>query len=74
MKSVARLTIRFITFVLISWSLVNNAFSADIDWRLMKDVSLNDPPIDVVTSFDGSYIFILTANAILVMKSPRFRT
>lgn len=31
-----------------------------------EDISLNDPQNDVVTSFDGSYIFILTAKAGLV--------
>ncbi len=59
MKSVGRFAIGCITLVLISWSLIHNALSANIDWRLMKDVSLNNPPIDVVASFDGSYIFIL---------------
>jgi len=52
--------------ILISWSLVSQTVGEDIDWRLMKDISLNESPIDVVASFDGSYIFILTAKAVLV--------
>jgi hypothetical protein len=40
--------------------------SADIDWRFMKDIRLNDPPIEVVASFDGSYILIPTTKAVLV--------
>ena len=65
-KSVWQITIRSILLILTSWSLVSQTFSQDIDWRLTKDISLNDPPNDVVTSFDGSYIFILTAKAGLV--------
>jgi len=66
MKSIARINIRCITLVLINWSLVAQTFGTNIDWRLIKDVSCLDPPIDVVTSLDGSHIFILTANAVLV--------
>ena len=60
------ITIRCITLVLISCSLVTQTFGEDIDWRLIKKVSLNDPPIDISTSLDGSHIFILTANAVLI--------
>ena len=66
MQSVAQTIIRCILLILICCSLVSQTFSQDVDWRLMKEISLNDPPIDVVTSFDGSYIFILTATAVLV--------
>lgn len=49
-KSVVQITIRSILLILISWSLGSQTFSAGIDWRLMKDISLNHPPIDVIAS------------------------
>lgn len=66
MKPFVRITIGCITLVFISCSLVTQTFGGAIDWRLIKDVSLDDPPIDIATTQDGSHIFILTANAILV--------
>jgi thiol-disulfide isomerase/thioredoxin len=61
-----RIGILCISLVVISCSLVPQTFGADIDWRVIKQVSLNDPPIDITTSPDGSYVFILTSGAILV--------
>jgi protein-disulfide isomerase len=65
-KSIVQTATRFLIIIFMSLSLVTSGFSADIDWRTIKDVRLDDPPIDVVTSFDGSYIYILIANAVLV--------
>lgn len=61
-----RMVLQCITVVLISCSLMTSAFAMDIDWRMIKDVPLNDPPIDITTLQDGSFIFVLTANAILI--------
>ena len=72
-KPILRVALRCITLCLISWSLVTQSFGADIEWRLLKDISLNDRPIDVVTSLDGSYIFILTSDAVLVYASSADR-
>ena len=66
MKPFIRITIQCIMLVLISCPLVTQTFGETTDWRLIKDVNLNDPPVDIVTTQDGSYIFILTAKAILV--------
>jgi protein-disulfide isomerase len=43
-----------------------NAFADNIEWKMIKEVSLDQPPIDVVTSYDGAYAFILTAKEIVV--------
>ena len=61
-----RVAVRCITLCLISWSLVTQSHGADVDWRLLKDINLNDRPIDVVATLDGSYIFILASKAVLV--------
>ena len=66
MMRFVRIALQCITVVLISYSLMSSAFAKDIDWRLIKDVSLNDSPIDIATTQDGSYIFILVPKAILV--------
>ncbi len=66
MKTFVWIAIRFITLFMISLLLSTQTFGSDIDWRKIKEVSLNDAPIDIAISPDGSYIFILTANAIVV--------
>jgi hypothetical protein len=65
-KPFVRIAILYITLVVISCSLVPQTFGGDVDWRVIKEVNLNDPPIDSTISADGSYAFILTSNAILV--------
>jgi protein-disulfide isomerase len=52
--------------VLSTTALLTNAFSDNIEWKMIKEVSLDQPPIDVVTSYDGAYAFILTSKEIVV--------
>jgi len=66
MKPFVAITIRCVMLFLISCSLVTQTFAIDLDSRMIREVSLNDHPIDTTISPDGSYIFILTANAVLV--------
>lgn len=55
-----------ICFGLSTTALLTNAFADNIEWKMIKEVSLDQPPIDVVTSFDGAYAFILTSKQIVV--------
>lgn len=60
------INIRCVMLILISCLLVTQTYAEDIDWRMIKEINLNDHPIDIAISPDGSFIFILTANAVLV--------
>lgn len=55
-----------ICFVLSTTALITNAFADNIEWKMIKEVNLDKPPIDVVMSYDGAYAFILTSKAIVV--------
>lgn len=52
--------------VLSATALIPIAFADNIEWKMIKQVNLDQPPIDVVTSFDGAYAFILTSKEIVV--------
>ena len=39
---------------------------ADMEWRIIKDLDLKTTPLDVASSADGKWLFILTPGEILV--------
>jgi hypothetical protein len=39
---------------------------ADLEWRIIKDLDLQTTPLDVASSLDGKWLFILTPGEILV--------
>jgi hypothetical protein len=43
---------------------------ADFEWRILKNLDLQTPPLDVAPSADGQRLFILTAGEILVYSIP----
>lgn len=42
------------------------AVLADFEWRVLKDLDLQIPPLDMAPSTDGQRLFILTAGEILI--------
>ena len=42
---------------------------ADLEWRIVKDLDLNTTPLDVASSADGQWLFILTPGEILVYSA-----
>lgn len=43
---------------------------ADMEWRIIKDLDLKTTPLDVASSADGRWLFILTPGEILVYSFP----
>jgi hypothetical protein len=39
---------------------------AGIDWKIIRDLEIKDTPLDVSSSADGQWLFILTPRKILV--------
>ncbi len=44
---------------------------SDLDWTVVKQIKLENQPVDVAASDDGSLIFVLTPNEIVVYDLPR---
>jgi len=42
---------------------------ASVEWEILKTLSLKDPPIDVVTSANGKWIFVLNENDKILIYS-----
>ena len=42
---------------------------AKLDWKIVNQIDLNAPPIDVAISEDGGLIFVLTLGEIVVYSS-----
>lgn len=40
--------------------------SAKVDWEVVKEMSLEDQPLDVAASADGAFIFVLVPGSVLV--------
>jgi hypothetical protein len=42
---------------------------ADLEWKIVKDLDLNTTPLDVASSADGQWLFILAPGEILVYSA-----
>jgi len=42
---------------------------ADVEWRIIKDLDLKTIPLDVASSADGQWLFVLTPGEILVYSN-----
>ena len=49
-----------------SWGFSPQIVRADLEWRIVKDLDLKTPPLDVAPSADGQWLFILAPGEILV--------
>lgn len=52
-----------------SWLGVFRGFCTDFDWSLKEELKLEASPLDVATSPDGKWIFILTPEKVLVYST-----
>ena len=52
------------------WTSFPKVVQADLEWRIIKDLDLNTAPIDVASSADGKWLFILTPGEILLYSFP----
>jgi hypothetical protein len=39
---------------------------ADMEWRVIKELELNDQPLDIVNALDGKTLFILVSGEVLI--------
>ena len=49
------------------------ASHADIEWTVLKQLNLETSPLDVATSPDGKWMFVLTTGEVLVYSMPDYR-
>jgi hypothetical protein len=66
-----RLWIYFAAFVAaLCWVSVSPVSGADVDWTEKAELNLEAPPLDVVASSDGEWLFVLTPGQLLVYATP----
>ncbi len=52
------------------WVLFPPVVRAELEWKVVKDLDLKATPLDVTSSADGKWLFILTPGEILVYSLP----
>ncbi|UCH06929.1 MAG: hypothetical protein JSV55_12695 [Deltaproteobacteria bacterium] len=52
------------------WGGLSPAIGADVDWTEKTELNLEVPPLDVVASSDGEWLFVLTQGQLLVYAAP----
>ena len=50
----------------IGLSCATHLFAVNLDWEITKQIKLEEAPLDVATSPDGRWIFVLTQGEVLV--------
>ena len=50
----------------VSWICVSQLLPADLEWTVKKQLHLEASPLDIATSADGRWIFVLATGEILV--------
>lgn len=50
----------------VSWICVSQLLPADLEWTIKKQLHLEASPLDIATSADGRWIFVLATGEILV--------
>ncbi len=53
-------------FFAAGWAFLPHPVQAEVEWRVVKDLDLKATPLDVTSSSDGKWLFILTPGEILV--------
>ena len=61
-----RIIIGICLSLVVTWIYVPQLFSADWEWTTKKQLNLEAPPLDISTSADGQWIFILAPGKVLV--------
>ena len=62
-KTVVLLVLAF--FCVAGWTFFPQIVQADLEWKIIKDLDLKATPLDVASSADGKWLFILTPGEIL---------
>ena len=52
------------------WTFFPQIVQAELEWRIVKDLDLKTTPLDVASSADGKWLFIITPGEILVYSFP----
>jgi hypothetical protein len=63
----------FISVLLIGWGTVVQVQCEDLEWSARKGLDLGVSPLDVATSADGEWLFVLTPDQLLVYSAPENR-
>jgi hypothetical protein len=50
------------------WALAPHLAQAEVEWRIIKDLDLKASPLDIMTSMDGKWLFVLTPGEILMVS------
>ena len=58
------------SLLVLSWVIVPQLFPADVEWTIKKQLNLKASPLDISTSIDGQWIFILAQGEVLVYSIP----
>jgi len=61
-----RLILGIFLSLVVSWICVPHLFPAEVEWTIRKQLNLEASPVDISTSADGLWIFILAPGEILV--------
>ncbi|NWF56768.1 MAG: thioredoxin domain-containing protein [Syntrophaceae bacterium] len=61
----------FLAFLLMASLVFSPPFvEAEVEWRVLKNLDLNAKPLDIATSTDGKWLFILTPGEVLIFSVP----
>jgi hypothetical protein len=52
------------------WGDLSPVIGADVDWTEKTELNLEAPPLDVVASSDGKWLFVLTQGQLLLYAAP----
>jgi hypothetical protein len=66
MKMKRKMILAMALFFAVGWTFFPQAVQADMESRLINDLNLKATPLDMASSADGQWIFILTPGEILV--------
>jgi hypothetical protein len=69
MKRTVIVSVLALLFV-VGWTFFPKNAHADLEWKIVKNLDLKTTPLDIASSADGRWLFILTSGEILVYSFP----
>ncbi len=64
-----RANLGILLIITLSWISAPPLIHADVDWKTIRQINLDVPPLDIAASFDGKLIFVLAPGEILVYSN-----
>ena len=55
------------------WFSFPQTVRADLEWKIVRNLDLKTPPLDIASSMDGKWLFILTPGEILLFSAQEGR-